>query len=236
MYTPKKEYKRKFVKYPKKDEMTKVDKSLSDRIKKIEGEIEWKYTDTYSAYQTIPYEGPAGSGTGAWYVTCVNTSVLGASQVGQRIGTQINSKLLNLRISLLQHTANILDNRVRICIFWYKNSNTLLPIPQQLFDTSVAPPTFAFYNDQYKESFKIIYDETFELKPLDWNGTNTTIADQISINKNLRIGRKVKYVTGNGAGTYADILDNSLYVAFMTSANSGAAGVNNPQALLSTRY
>jgi len=212
---------------------TKVDKSLANRIKKIEKEVEWKYTDYFAGYTPIPHEGTGGNPS--WLVQCINTSVLGASQAGQRIGTQITAKALHVRCSLQQQPSNILDNRVRCVIFWYKNSNTLLPVPNQLFDGALAPPTFAFYNDQYKESYKVIYDETFEMKPLDWNGTTTTIGDQISLNRSFKLGRHVKYILGTGAGTYADILDNSLYIAFMTSANSGAMAVNNPQVVISTR-
>lgn len=223
------DYRKKIAAVPK----TAVDKKLAKRIKDLEDDVEWKYADFYQAYTVIPSEGPVG--TPVWTVHCLNTSTLGTEQADERIGTQIDTKMLHIRLSLLQNPANILDNRVRICIFWYKNSNSLLPTPSQFFDTSITVPTFAFYNDQFRESFKVIDDETHELKPLDWNGTNATIGDQISINKSFRLGRKTRYILGVGAGTYADILDNSLWIAIMTSANSGAAGVNNPQILVSTR-
>lgn len=214
--------------------VTVVDKSLDRRVKKLESEVEWKYTDVNNAgYVVIPAE---SAGAPYWDIYCLNPSVLGTAQAGQRVGTQIDTKMLLVRISNQGQPLNIIDNRVRIVIFWYKNSNTLLPVATQLFDlSSLARPTYAFYNDQYKESFKVIYDETHELKPLDWNGTTTTIGDQVSINKIFKLGRKVKYILGAGAGTYADILDNSLYIAAMTSANSGAAGANNPQWFFNSR-
>lgn len=213
---------------------TAVDKSLARRIKKLEDTVEVKYSDTYKGYTTIPWENvPA---TPAWDPYCLNTAVLGTSQANQRVGTQIINKELKLRLSFLQQTANLTDNRVRIVVFFYKNANSLLPVPIQFFDTTVATPSYAFLNEQYKDSYEILYDRTIELKTLDWNGTTTTIGDQITINKTIKLkNRRTRYVLGNGAGTYVDILDNSLWISVMTSSNSGTAGVNNPQWILSAR-
>lgn len=212
--------------------VTAVDKSLARRIGRLERQEEVKYSDTYQGYTTIPVETAP-----AWTINCLNTSTLGSSQVQQRVGTQTINKSLKLRMSFSSTTANIVDNRVRIVVFFYKNCNTLLPVPGQLFDLStVTAPSFAMYNEQYKDSFDVLYDRTIELKPLDWDGTTTTIGDQISINKTIPLkNRRSRYILGAGAGTYADLVDNGLYIAFMTSANSGAAGVNNPRALLSAR-
>lgn len=211
---------------------TAVDKNLARRITRLEQAEEVKYTDTYNTYTTIPVET-----TPAWTVTCLNTSVLGTAQAGQRVGTQTINKELKFRISLQQRTANIPDNRVRIVVFWYKNANTLLPIPAQFFDLAASgAPTYSFINEQYKDSFQLLYDRTVELKPLDWDGTVTTIGDQVSINKTIKLkNKRSRFILGAGAGTFADILDNALYIAFMTSASSGAAGVNNPQQQLSAR-
>lgn len=213
---------------------TAVDKSLARRIRHLENQEEVKYSETVRTYTTIPNEVVAP----LWLLNCVNTSTLGTAQAQQRVGTQIINKKLKLRMSLLQNTLNIADNRVRLMVFWYKNANTLLPTPNQLFDLGglQASSTFAFLNDQYKESFQVLYDRTFELKPLDWNGTTTTIGDQISINKTINLSnKKTRYVTGAGAGTYVDIVDNSLWVAAMTSASSGAAQIYNPLWTLSAR-
>lgn len=213
--------------------VTAVDKRLARRIKRLEDDVEIKYSDTYQAYTTLPVET-----TPAWNINCLNTAVLGTSQVNQRVGTQTINKSLEIRMSVASQTANIVDNRVRIVVFFYKNSNTLLPVPGQLFDlsTGAGAPSFAHYNEQYKDSFEVLYDRTIELKPLDWDGTTTTIGDQISINKRISLkNRRSRFVIGAGAGTYADLVDNGLFMAIMTSANSGAAGVNNPRALISTR-
>lgn len=206
--------------------------ALSRRIRKLEIDQEWKYTDVFQANQLIPLET-----TPAWVLFNLNSSVLGTAQSGQRIGTKIDNKLLLLRMSIHQNVLNITDNRVRVVVFWYKNSNSLSAVPQWLFDLGgpCNAPTYAMYNDQYKDSFKVISDELHELKPLDWNGTTTTIGDQISINKAFRLNRTTKYVLGGGAGTYVDILDNSLWIAVMTSANSGAAQIYNPFTTISTR-
>lgn len=212
--------------------VTAIDRQLIRRVRKLEVDQEWKYTDVFQVNQLIPLET-----TPAWVLFCLNNSVLGTAQSGQRIGTQIDNKYLILRMSIHQNVLNIVDNRVRVIVFWYKNANSASPVPQWVFDLGgpCNAPTYAFYNDQYKESFKMLYDETHELKPLDWNGTTTTIGDQISINKTFRLGRKTRYVLGGGAGTYADILDNSLWIGVMTSANSGAAQIYNPFTTISTR-
>lgn len=211
---------------------TAVDKSLARRIHKLEVDQEWKYTDNFLVNSLIPLET-----TPAWVLQCINTSVLGTAQVGQRVGTKIDNKLLILRMSLHQNVLNITDNRVRVILFWYKNSNGVSATPGTVFDLAGAcnAPTYAMYNDQYRDSFKIISDELHELKPLDWNGTTTTIGDQISINKTFKLGRTTKYALGGGTNTYVDILDNSLWIAVMTSANSGAAQIYNPFTTISTR-
>lgn len=212
--------------------VTPVDKNLASRIKRLENQEEVKYTDVFQGYTTIPIES-----TPAWSAVCLNTSVLGSGQNGQRVGTQTINKKLMFRLSFLQNTANTVDNRVRIVVFWYKNANTLLPIPAQYFDlTTTTGPSYAFVNEQYKDSFQTLYDRTIELKPLDWNGTTTTIGDQISINKTIKLrNKRSRFLVGAGSGTYQDLVDNALYIAVMTSAASGVAGANNPMWTLSSR-
>jgi len=214
--------------------VTAVDKSLARRIKKLEDQEEVKYTNLFQGYTTIPLESTAPY----WVINVLNNAVQGTGQDGNRVGTQLTCKKLSLRLSFLQNTANVTDNRVRIVLFWNKNANSILPTAPQLFDLSYAsvPPTYAYFNEQFKDSFQVLYDRTIELKPLDWNGTTTTIGDQITINKSFNLhNKRVRYVNGAGAGTYLDILDNALYLAVMTSAASGAAGVNNPQFICSSR-
>lgn len=211
---------------------TAVDKSLARRIKSLENAEEVKYTDFVQNTTTIPNE-VAGT---PWLLNNINPTILGTAQAGQRIGTQIVNKKVSFRLSFRSNTANIVDNRVRIVMFWYKNANAQLPVANIVFDTTVSTLTYAFINEQYKDSFQIIYDRTLELKPLDWDGTTATIGDQISINKTINLrNKRTRYILGAGAGSYADIVDNSLWIAYMTSANSGAAGINNPVAITSTR-
>lgn len=211
---------------------TLVDKSLDRRIKKLEKEQEVKYADVFIANVTIPNEtGPT------WLLYNLNSTTLGPAQNSQRVGTQCINQKLALRLAFQSQTLNIVDNRVRMVVFWFKNANTLAPNPSQLFDLAViTAPTYAPYNDQYADSFKVLYDKTFILKPLDWNGTTTTIGDRINLTKEIKLwNRRTRYNTGAGAGTYVDIIDNSLFIAFMTSSNSGAAGVNNPSVEFGSR-
>lgn len=211
---------------------TAVDKALARRIRKLEQDEEVKYTDVFVSNVTIPNEsGPN------WLIYNLNSSVLGTGQNGQRVGTQIRSKRIDMRFAFQSQTANIVDNRVRMVVFWFKNANTVAPNPSQLYDVAVITAlTYAPYNDQYADSFKVLYDKTVCLKPLDWNGTTTTIGDRILVHKSIKLWNvKTRYITGAGAGTYADIVDNSLFVAFMTSSNSGAMGVNNPSVEFGSR-
>lgn len=211
--------------------ITAVDKNLARRIRRLENDDEIKYTDTWFTSTLIPVET-----TPAWLLSCLNLSVLGTQQNGQRVGTQINTKKLDVRFSIHQNVLNITDNRVRVIFFWFKAPNTLPPLPGEVFDLSlVNAPSYAMLNNQYKDSFKVFYDRTFEMKPLDWNGTTTTIGDQMTMNKSFKLGRKTRYTLGGGAGTYVDIVDNSLYMAAVTSAASGVAGANNPFMTFSSR-
>jgi len=205
--------------------VTLVDKSLARRISTLEKSEEVKYTDLFVVQELIPLET-----TPNWALHCLNTGVQGTASAGQHVGTTVSMKKLFLRMSFKTATANIVDNRVRILVFWVNNPETILPNPNQMWDLSVVTaPTYAPFNEQYKKSFSILYDRTIELKPLDWNGTTTTIGDQISINKIIPLkNRKTRYVAAAGGGTFADIIDNALYIAVVTSANSGAAQVNNP--------
>lgn len=211
---------------------TAVDKTLSRRIRRLEQDEELKYVDNFIVNQTIPNEGPP-----AWLIYNLNSTTLGPAQNGQRVGTQVRNRKLELRLAFQSQTANIVDNRIRMIIFWFKNANTLQPTQNQMFDLAVVTySSYAPFNNQYEENFKILYDKTFCLKPLDWNGTTTTIGDRILLTKKIDLSNvKTRYITGNGAGTYQDIVDNSLFIAFMTSSSSGAAGVNNPSVEFGSR-
>lgn len=211
-----------------------IDRSLLRKVRKLEGEREMKYSDNYLAATTIPFE---GAGVNSWILQLLNPSTLGTSQANQRVGTQTDNKRLDIRLSLRSQTANIIDNRVRVLIFWMKNSNGNSATTPTLFDDALIANggTYQPLNEQFKDTYKVVYDRLFELKPLDWNGTTTTIGDQISLNKSIKLGRKSRFALGAGTGTYTDVLDNALYMAVLTSSNSGVAGVANPLLTCYTR-
>lgn len=219
----KKQFKKKFS---NKKPVTTVDKNLDRRLKKIEGEVELKYIDLFINTATIPTE-PLN------LMYCLNTSVLGTA-IGTRIGSDIVAKKLMVRLAVRGTPGLLGEARFRIIIFWYKNSNTLTPLISQVIDPGTGPtaPTLGFYNQYYKESIKVIYDTIRILKPIDWNGGVITFPDIVDISKTISFNRKVKYVTGAGGGTQADILDNSLWFCITTSAGAAA---NNPNIELSTR-
>lgn len=211
--------------------ITKIDKNLLKRVRKIEAEQELKYSETYLTYTTIPWEGA----TPFWLIGCLNTSTSGPGQVNQRVGTKTANKRLDMRIVFRQQPGNVYDDRIRMCILWFKNSNGASPTLPTLFDQSlVAGGTYNFFNDQYKESYKVIHDETFDMKPIAWDGNpaGICIGDVLSINRSIKLNRTSRFVTGAGAGTYVDVLDNALYIVFMTSTQFNAT---NAQVLFQSR-
>lgn len=226
-------FKKKFKKHFKK-RMSKIDKNLDKRIKKIEGDVEHKYIDTtLTAPQVIPEDITPTY----WVSYCLNNSQQGLDVTNKRIGTQIVTKYINIRYNVKQSSTVVAgsgDNTVRVVIFWYKNSVSLAPAPNQFFELggaySAVNSVFAQYNNQYRDSYKILYDRIHIMKPLDWDGNTTIVPDIYHKNLTLRLGRKVRYVEGVGAGTFADILDNSLWIAVMTGT-----ALNRPSFYMASR-
>lgn len=233
---PRRTHRRKSRRSKRAKPRSRVDKNLDRRIKKIEQEVEVKHVATVTNVLAIPFDGA----NPYWGLLCVNPLSIGVGN-GLRIGTDVTSKMLQIRLRISGDSLSPTDGRVRIVIFWYKNARLGQPNPAQLFElgaANIVPPiTFAFKNTEYEDNFKVIYDRTHVLKPLDWNGTTTVIPEIFDINKGFRLGRKVKYDPVTTAGTFADITDNSLWISFTTSLNSAAyAGAAQPTITASARF
>lgn len=219
---------------------TKVDKNLDRRIKAIEGAVEWKHLDFWNSGGNpvrIPFDA-----AGAPYCSfnLLNFPIQGTGS-NQRIGNEINCKSLHVRIKLDQDKVQIGDSRVRVSIIRMKN-----PIGSNfngaiVYDVAIAPVTFAHWGQDTKEEYKVLYDKTVALKPLDWDGgiqgVGNTIPDIRNLDFKLRLGFKTKFIEGSNTGTYVDIASNGLWAVFSTSSNvgGGAPPANNPNYLISTR-
>lgn len=222
-------------------------KALAKKVKEIAREPEIKYIDGFNVTGT-PVVIQRDYASLFWNSVLLNPSVPG-NTFQSRIGTEILGKKLNIRCRLAGAAKGLGEARIRVFIFWYKNSNALVPAAYQLMDNGGGlgvPLTFAHYNREYADSFKVIHDRTYILKPLDWDGdatpgTGLVIPDIININKTFHLHRKVKYTSNTTFLDQRDILDNSLWICFTTSANYGANTGNpatdfNPTFELSSRF
>lgn len=196
-------------------------KKLAKRVRAIEAEVEDKYFDITTPYANVVIDNTAPQAT----TVCLCTPVQG-NDVNDRVGDEVTIKKLELRMAIKQSTTVITECRVRVSVIWYKNSNTLALFPPQVWTTGLAlaipHPTFAMRNHQYKDSFTMIYDKQFILKSLDWDGTTNVIPDIHNVIIKKRLNKKVQYIAGPGAGTFADINNNGLWLMISTSA--GTAG------------
>lgn len=206
---------------------------LYKKIKHLEKEPEVKHFDSITTYTTIPNE----VAIPILFSLPLNDPIQGLSVIN-RIGSEVMSKKLHIKLALRGQPLAVGDSRIRVIIFWYKGAQGTSPNSGEIFDLSIAPSTFAFRNMYFIDEYKMLYDKTFVLNPEEWNGTTTVIPDIRTFTKSFSLGRKIKY--SPGAGTTppapADITLNALYFGICTSSAYGAANVNNPQFELSTRY
>lgn len=228
-YTPRFTYGKKSGLKKRKVTTEEVEKSLSKRIKKIESEVERKYFDFSSGgYQNLVTEA-----SGNMTFACLNTPIQGAGQLS-RLGTEIMMDKLRVRLSFKSLSTTLTESRIRFMIFWYKNQNTLVPTAGQVLDLTLPAITFAFMNQYFDDSFKILMDKTFVILPAT-NLTATTVVPGIRIfDFDMSVKRKTKFAPGAGtgpSGAPADISDNGLWIAFSTSTAAG----QEPQFDLSTR-
>lgn len=211
--------------------------SVSTKVKKVRREVnslkslmEDRYSEQFSnTHVDIQHDTVAPY----WNLFSLCNTVLGPASLNQRNGTKIRAKKLELRINIIQDPASILENRVRVIIFWGKNVNTLAPAATQVYDMSQTVPTltYSFPNIEYMDSYKIIFDRTYLLKPATFDTlTTTTIPASLNINRVFRLKKVIRYALGNGTGTFADILNNGLYLAFTCST-----GTAPPEFIFSSR-
>jgi len=91
-------------------------KTLNNKIKKINRNIELKKADAYQTATTI-------ASTGSQLSTFMSNIVQGTGETENRIGTQINPTSIQIRCNFLTNTNVIGASRVRMVVFWDRQSN-----------------------------------------------------------------------------------------------------------------
>lgn len=213
-----------------------TNKQLDKKIKKLQSDVELKYTDTYTT---------SDISTTATLIL-LNSTVRGAEQ-DQRIGNMIRGTSLQWRghVSTDIVDSGLVAIRYRILIFWDRQANAAAPLlfgnsgSASLLDTTtVTDATLAPYNHNNVARYKILYDKPFLLEPkvvgdMDPATGTTTYYGQIvkHFNGHLNLSRKIRYDESNN-GDITDIVTNSLYIGAISDR---AAAATNPFLEVGTR-
>lgn len=203
---------------------------LEKRIRKLEKIPERKWFDTNIGYTVIPAEPVMAFRL----LNCVPIEgTAGTTAATSRQSTEITSVMLGARLSIRQQTANLIENRIRFCFFWYSEQNTLQAVVGNIFDLTSLPLTFTFRNRYNDDDYSVFKDKIVELIP-PTNLTTTTIVPGVRhFEFQWTMKRRVSFNTTNG-NTFADITQNGLWFGISTSTPDGAT--TSPQYALSTRY
>jgi len=201
---------------------TKVDKSLDRRIRALEKAPEKKWFDTSNGYLNIPSE-PANT------LVPLNIIPPGTTSV-TRIGSQVTSVLLGVKLSIRQVSTSLVENRVRFFVFWFKEQNGLVPTIGDLFDLTIAPLTFAFRNRYVIEDYSLLKDKVIELMPATMLTATSVVPGVRHFEFQIPMKKIIQFNSING-GTAADIEENGLWFGITT-----AAATDNPQLALDTRF
>ncbi|AUM61861.1 capsid [uncultured virus] len=137
----------------------------------------------------------------------VNGIAQGTNQ-GQRVGSSVRSKYLNLRLNFNQNT--IARTRMRVMLFWDRQSNGANPtLSQLLTDTTAAQTYYSGINVNGSKRYKILFDRIYDFNVV---GGATDAAENKHLQKRFKLKTIVKY-NGTGA-TIADINTNALFLGF----------------------
>jgi len=146
---------------------TKVDKSLSRRITKLEKSPESKYLDYTSSAS------PTTSGVGYSLISHMDDG----PDYNERIGSKITAKRVYIQYRFA--FSSLLPMQYRIIVGWDKQTNgtsglqlftgtspTTQELSQALLDDRSGMVSInAPYNQNTKERFKILYDQTHNINP-----------------------------------------------------------------------
>lgn len=194
-------------------------KSLNEKIKKIQRNTELKFNDTEFA-DTASDDGLA--------ILLVNGIDQGVQDT-QRIGDELDITSMQFRMTITTDAGRIGPSIVRCIAFWDKQANGAVPITSfgvsalELLDgNTIAQPYLAPINYSMVDRYRIVYDKTFTLRP-DMAATTTpasgvvaaVVPVSMTIKGKIKLGRKVKYIASSGG--IVDIGSNSLYFVWYTS-------------------
>lgn len=216
---------------------TRCYKNLDRRIKKIEKDIELKYIESGVGGSAI-----SGSSTFTSIVPLSTsfTGIVEGTTFNRRIGSSVNvtSLHVNLYFNNYDQTfgADVAPN-IRVIIFWWKDPNGTATYPS-LSDILTAPTTsgsinnvYAFYNFQNRESYKILYDEIFDMTAFAvntdtvpdayWNPGKATHTIRLKLPLN---STEIQY---NGSTVYPLNKDLLMYIYSDSTASPHPSVIHN---------
>lgn len=205
--------------------------NIDHRLRKLEAEPEIKYYDQVSpAFGLITNEATTPM---VLIQPPLNDAPQGAGKL-QRVGSEIHCKRLYVRLTIRTQTANIIENRVRFWIFWYRGSQATSPNPGELLDLTLPRSTYAFRNLYFNKEYFVLVDKTIVLIPPESLTATTTVPAVQIFDFTIPLDRKTTFAPGTGAaGNDTDITINNLKFGISTSAPDGPT--ISPQFFLSTR-
>jgi len=184
--------------------------SLDKRIKKINSAEEIKYIDFLQGTTNIP--GSGGSPQGLTML--LNEAVTGDLPVNNREGGEIRTTSVQIRMHIITGNTSGTDfpTEFRVMLFWDRQPNVGGPTlytsgtgsgTMGLIDnTTITPIIHAPLNHQARSRYRVLMDNIFVLNSTGGT-TNMPIARWFTIRR--RLGRKVIYTKGAGAGTNEDL-------------------------------
>lgn len=203
---------------------TKVDKSLSRRITKLEKSPESKYLD----YTTTAL--PTTGGIAFSLISHMDDG----PDYNERIGSKITAKRVYLQYRIVLDSLQ--PYQIRIIAGWDKQANgtsglqlftgtspTTQELSQALLDDRSSMVTInAPYNQNTKERYKILYDRTFNINPSNSVPANYVINARKMINLNNAV---VMY--SEGTATIDALPSRNLFVTYYYSLSTSPVSQMN---------
>lgn len=204
-----------------------TNKSLNQKVKKIQDMIELKFVDSY-------FNNDVGNTGSDFLLLNGLASGTGASQ---REGNEITATSLQIRGAVTMSPEQTDPVLVRMIVFWDRQANganpvttTVSPDTGSLLDgTVISDVIYMPFSYQQQDRYRILYDKTIQLNPkviflADYTAGDTQQLVPVTqyFKKKIKLGRKTKYDTTAASGLIDNISTNSLFVVFYsdTAANS----------------
>lgn len=198
---------------------TKVDKSLSRRITRLEKAPETKYID-YVTSAT-----PTTSGVAFSLISHMDDG----PDYNERIGNKITAKRVYIQYRLVFDAIHTWQ--FRVIAGWDKQANgqtglllftggspTTQQLSEALLDDRAGMVSInAPYNQNTKDRYKILYDRTFNINP---DNTATTDGYVVNINKMINLNNAI-VTYSEGTATIDALPSRNLFVTYYYSLSSG---------------